>query len=226
MQSSASDSQDDGYESPLAPLKPPTLAAPFTNFDQQANAVDHGARWAVAGILVLFAAMIAVYWVGRIGHYDDFVAGARVIAKFGGIGNTALVLASAFLVSMSVQTARLDDRKNTIILLIIAITFALGSLNVIVWQDSELFHKSLLFASHAAVGAPATPLFFGLYFILTGMFSLLLLTATCLAAWAIARSFAGDFSARDHAPLAAVSLVFQATAIVWVMMFPLFYGVG
>jgi len=175
---------------------------------------------------MLFATLFAVYWVLRAGHYDDFVAGARVLAKLGGIGNTALVLAAAFCVSMSVQTARLDDRKNTIILLIVAITLSLGSLNVIVWQDSSLFHNSLLFASHSAASAATSPLFFELYFLLTGLLSLLLLTAACLAAWAITRSFAGDVSARSHAPLAAVSLVFQATAIVWVMMFPLFYGVA
>ncbi len=90
-------------------------------------------------------------------------------------------------------------------------------------------------AAHA--GPPAPPpdphrdpevprnihIFFGIYFLMTGLHGLHVLAGMVVIAWLLYRTVRGDFSASYYTPVDLGGLYWHLVDLVWIYLFPLLY---
>lgn len=79
-------------------------------------------------------------------------------------------------------------------------------------------------AGHATDHQPNNVhLFFGIYFLLTGLHGLHVIAGMSAITWALVRTLRGDFSAGYSTPIDLVGLYWHLVDLVWIYLFPLLY---
>jgi len=68
-----------------------------------------------------------------------------------------------------------------------------------------------------------THIFFGIYFVMTGLHGLHVLAGMVVICWLLSRARRGDFSSAYYAPVDLVGLYWHFVDIVWIYLFPLLY---
>ena len=66
-------------------------------------------------------------------------------------------------------------------------------------------------------------LFFGLYFLMTGLHGFHVLVGMAVITWLLVRAFRGDFSHRYFTPVDLGGLYWHVVDVIWIFLFPLLY---
>jgi cytochrome c oxidase subunit 3 len=66
-------------------------------------------------------------------------------------------------------------------------------------------------------------LFFGIYFLMTGLHGIHVIAGMIAIAWALMRNMRGDFSVQYSTPVDLVGLYWHLVDLVWIFLFPLLY---
>jgi cytochrome c oxidase subunit 3 len=78
-----------------------------------------------------------------------------------------------------------------------------------------------------AEGLPARAnMFFGLYFMMTGLHGLHVLIGMSILGWVLWRNLKGDFSPRYFTAVDIGALYWHLVDLVWIYLFPLLYLIG
>jgi cytochrome c oxidase subunit III len=127
---------------------------------------------------------------------------------------TIILIASSFTCQFAVWSIRRGDRKgfvrNT------AITFVLG----IVFLLMQAFDYSLLFSEGMTLGSGP---FGTTYFTLTGFHGAHVFGGVLMLGVILYRGQAGQFSAKHHDAVEAVSLYWHFVDVVWILLFSILY---
>ena len=73
---------------------------------------------------------------------------------------------------------------------------------------------------------PRANMFFGLYFIMTGLHGLHVLIGMSVLAWVLVKNMQGKFSPQYFTPVDLGALYWHLVDLVWIYLFPLLYLVG
>ena len=85
-------------------------------------------------------------------------------------------------------------------------------------------HKPQAGARVAAMPQPANvQLFFGIYFLMTGLHSIHVIVGIILMTWLLIRAIKNDFGPAYYAPVDFVGLYWGVVDMVWMFLFPLLY---
>jgi cytochrome c oxidase subunit 3 len=88
-------------------------------------------------------------------------------------------------------------------------------------------HKERTEGSEFKGPEPAnTHIFFGIYFLMTGLHGIHVLAGMALIAWVMIRANRGDFSAEYFSPVDFVGLYWHIVDLIWIFLFPLLYLIG
>jgi cytochrome c oxidase subunit 3 len=127
---------------------------------------------------------------------------------------TIILIASSFTCQFAVWSIRRGDRKgfvrNT------AITFVLG----IVFLLMQAYDYSLLFSEGMTLGSGP---FGTTYFTLTGFHGAHVFGGVLMLGVILYRGMAGQFSAKHHDAVEAVSLYWHFVDVVWILLFSILY---
>jgi cytochrome c oxidase subunit 3 len=66
-------------------------------------------------------------------------------------------------------------------------------------------------------------IFFGIYFVMTGLHGLHVLAGMAVIAWMLRRTLRGDFSSAYYSPVDITGLFWHLVDVVWIYLFPLLY---
>ena len=66
-------------------------------------------------------------------------------------------------------------------------------------------------------------IFFGIYFLMTGLHSLHVIIGICVISWILIRSLRGEFGPGYYAPVVYVGMYWGVVDMVWMFLFPLLY---
>ncbi|MCP5499188.1 MAG: cytochrome c oxidase subunit 3 family protein [Leptospiraceae bacterium] len=95
---------------------------------------------------------------------------------------------------------------------------------------TELDHYKALIKLQTFNGEESTgknwPLFFGFYFVMTGLHGIHVLMGAGLIFWLLLRTIRGDFSSAYYTPVEGVGLFWHIVDLIWIYLFPLLYLVG
>lgn len=230
----------DAYDEPDRGRWGSWLQPQFDTPRQQFEAARLGMWCCVALEVVFFGAAIVLYGVYRNLYPEAFEAGsAQLQPMLGGAGTCALLVGS-FTVVMAVRSAKLGERSQTTAYLGVTIACALvflvlelvgyrtnAGLGLLPGEQFEPVLRSMqpwIAGQDAVTALPVkTHVFFGIFFVLTGLHGVLVAVGLGVLVWVLLRNQRGHFSRDYWTPVDAVALHVHLVALVWVFLFPLLY---
>jgi cytochrome c oxidase subunit 3 len=180
----------------------------------------------LASEILFFGAIFCAYTVLRYLHPAGFVQGGHETdILYGGI-NTAILITSAATMTVAAKAADFDDLA--LVRIGLGITFALGVafLGVKGLEYADDISKHLVPGRHFRLHDPAAAIFWGFYWVLTGLHAIHMsvgLGVLARAYWLTGRGLPADRLRRN---LDVASLYWHLVDAIWIVIFPVLYLAG
>src|SRR5260221_3505458 len=198
------------------------LRGPWPDPDRQREGVSVGIWLFIASEVLFFGALLLGYAVYRALCPEAFrIAGAETEVFYGSV-NLLLLLTSSVTMTIAVDASRQGMRRTVFACLAVTILVGAGFLMFKGLEYSADIAKGLLPGAHFPLQPPQTQLFWGLYWVMTGVHAIHL---------AIGIAIVGTFAVmlwRRLMPIESPAMLGVATYwhfvdTVWIILFPLLY---
>jgi len=207
---------------------PHHVAHHFDTAEQEFDSAKLG-MWAfLIQEVMFFSGLFVAYAIFKVLYPGMFLEAHKHLSWVMGTINTIFLISSSFTMAMAVRSAQVSEQKKMTVYLLLTFLFAGAFLVIKYFEYSAKFHHGLL-PSHwfSAEGSFETlPLFFGLYFVMTGLHGLHVIIGMGLILWIMKRGIAGEFHADYFTPVEMVGLYWHLVDLVWIFLFPLLYLIG
>lgn len=175
----------------------------------------------------LFVGPLLLYYAYRYRYGSGFVSGSAELGRALGTINTVVLLTSSLTMALAVSAVRKGMKKASATLL--AATIALGLvflfIKYIEWS-AKIGHSIYPGSETLAAMEPGKVLFFGLYYLMTGIHGLHVLGGIVLLSVMLKMVMSGSVNSEECAPLENSGLYWHFVDIIWIYLFPLFYLAG
>ncbi len=203
------------------------LADHYAEPDQQLETGKLGMWLFLATEILLFGGLFVAYSIYHFMHPDLFREAHKFLdVKLGAI-NTIVLLFSSLTVVLAIHAAQQNKRKYVILNLSITIVCAIAFLVVKYFEYSHKIHAGLLPGAFFTNGSLSNPdqihIFFGIYFLMTGLHGIHVLIGIILLTWLLLRTIKGDFSSQYYMPIELGGLYWHLVDVIWIFLFPLLY---
>jgi cytochrome c oxidase subunit 3 len=198
----------------------------FADAEQEFTANKFGFWLFLATEILLFGGMFAAYVVFRSTHLEMFAEAHHNLDRVMGGINTVVLICSSLTMALAVRAAQTSDRSKQILFLVATLLFAFAFLVIKYFEYSAKFEHGLLPGEWYVPGphAPAQGnLFFGLYFMMTGLHGIHVLAGIIAISWLLVKAIKGQFSSEWYTPVELVGLYWHVVDLIWIYLFPLFY---
>lgn len=203
----------------------------FESADHEFESAKQGMWVFMVTEVLMFGGLFVAYGIFR-GLYPQMFHEAHKFldVKMGGL-NTLVLITSSLTMAMAVGAAARGEKKKTIATLGLTVLFASVFLVVKYFEYAHKFHDHLLpggfFGNQELLGEqPKAPLFFSVYFMMTGLHGVHVLIGMGLITWLMLRARRGDFEGGYYTPVELVGFYWHFVDLVWIFLFPLLYLVG
>jgi cytochrome c oxidase subunit 3 len=174
--------------------------------------------------LVLFGGMFILYAVHRYKNPADFHHASRELDVILGTLNTIILLTSSLSAAISITAIQKGERKLSMVLLMV--TMALG----IFFLVNKGFEWTTKIGHGIYPNSPillARPkgeiLFFGLYYVMTGLHGLHVLVGVCVLFVMLMLIVKNKLNQTHFTPFENSGLYWHLVDIIWIFLYPLFY---
>lgn len=213
-------------ESASHPQHPDGLAHHFQNLEQQTSSAKLGMWIFLVQEILFFSGLFLAYAAGRYFYPDTFLAAHELLDWKLGTLNTVVLLTSSLTMALAVRAAQTDNRGQCVKLIGITTLLACVFLVVKYFEYTHKFHIGLLpgkfFKSEIII--PGNPgVFFGIYFIMTGMHGLHVLIGIGILLWVMLKAQKGHFTPNNYSTLENTGLYWHLVDLIWIFLFPLLY---
>jgi cytochrome c oxidase subunit 3 len=204
------------------------LKEPWQYFDRQREACTFGIWVFLASEMLFFGALILTYTVCRIDHPIAFVAAARETNIWYGTINTAILLTSSLTMAIASQAASTKERLRSLILGCLATTVALGLAFLMVkgFEYKEDIEKHLVPGANFALKQTGAQLFYGLYWVITGVHAVHLTIGIVLVVRLMLLGYLNKVQLDDNPEIEVTGLYWHLVDIIWIFLYPLIYLPG
>lgn len=169
------------------------------------------------GLFVLYAAYYAQY-------QTDFIAGGKELNRLLGGINTVALLLSSFAVAAAITAVR--QRRKKLGITFVGFAMAMGAF-FLVNKYIEWGHKFEvgIYPGSAVLedAAPGKSIFFGLYYIITGLHGIHIVIGMVLLGISTGLIAANRIHADRYVVLENSGLYWHLVDLIWIFIFPLFY---
>jgi cytochrome c oxidase subunit 3 len=175
--------------------------------------------------LLLFGGLFIVYSVYRYLNHEAFHLAAEELNRTIGAINTVLLLISSMTIAMS--TSALQLKKKGLAQFLLSVTVLIGIIFLVnkyfewgvkfdhgIWPGSE--HLKTDFSQGEI-------LFFGLYFVMTGLHALHIIIGLIIILFAMRGVQNGKVNEHRASLLENAGLYWHLVDLIWIFLFPLFY---
>lgn len=181
--------------------------------------------------ILFFSGLFVAYGIFRIAYPEAFAAGSMQLDKIMGGANTIVLLFSSLTAALAVRSAQLGKREEVTRYLVITIVCAFAFMVIKFFEykakvEHGLLPGELWNPSHlVGIEAPLEQMhiFFGVYFMLTGLHGVHVLIGIGILTWIVLRNQKGEFSKEYWTPVDLAALYWHLVDLVWIYLFPLLY---
>ncbi len=174
--------------------------------------------------IILFGGLFVLYAVYHHRYPVEFGLGGKELDRVIGAINTIVLLISSFTVAASITAIR-QERKN-LSLSLLGFSFFCGVVFLVnkYFEWGAKFHHDIYPNSETLVsGPPGENIFFGLYYVITGLHGLHVIIGMTLLAVSFYFVQCGKVSANRYIMLENSGLYWHLVDLIWIFVFPLFY---
>ena len=203
----------------------------FGSAKQEFDSAQLGMWIFIAQEILFFTALFVAYTIFRVYYPETWIEGSKYLdSTLGGINTSVLIISSLTMV-LSVRSAQLNRKKSTVFFLLMTIAFALIFLVIKYFEYTHKIHLGYIpFQLGEQLGIAfgqgerdTLPLFFGLYYTITGLHALHIVVGIGLLVWMVIKASKGYFYSEYFTPLENVGLYWHLVDLVWIFLFPLLY---
>jgi cytochrome c oxidase subunit 3 len=174
--------------------------------------------------LILFGGMFILYSVYRYKNPVDFHHASKELEVILGTLNTIILLTSSLSVAASITAIQKGQPKLSMVLL--GVTIALGLLFLVnkgfEW-GAKIEHGIYPNSPTLLARAKGEVLFFGLYYVMTGLHGLHVLVGVCVLCGMLMLIAKDKLNQMCFVPLENTGLYWHLVDIIWIFLYPLFY---
>lgn len=174
--------------------------------------------------LLLFGGMFIVYAVYRYKNPVAFHLAGQELDTSIGTFNTIILLISSMTVAMSIIAIQANNKRRAINLLTVTIILALiFMVNKYFEWSGKFGHGIYPGSEHLSNLGQGEVLFFGLYFMMTGLHALHILVGVTLLVVMLSKVMDGSINSGNYVQLENSGLYWHLVDLIWIFLFPLFY---
>jgi len=201
----------------------------FASASDEFEACKQGMWLFLVTEVLMFGGLFVAYGIFRGLYTDMFHEAHKMLAANMGALNTVVLITSSLTMALAVSSTQKGKKNQAILALVLTFVLACCFLVVKYFEYSHKFHDGLLpggFFTNTELKHPKSPLFFSLYFMMTGLHGIHVLIGMGVIAWVLRRTMRGDFSPEYYTPVELVGFYWHFVDLVWIYLFPLLYLVG
>jgi cytochrome c oxidase subunit 3 len=174
--------------------------------------------------ILFFGGMFILYSVFRAKYAQDFHAAAAEENLLLGSINTAVLLTSSLSIALSISALKNGDYRLSRLLQTATILMGLAFLVIKYFEWTAKISKGIYPDSPVLLKMSGGQiLFFGLYYVMTGLHGLHVLIGVCVISFMVYFTRTGDITRENFSKLENTGLYWHFVDIVWIYLFPLFY---
>lgn len=175
--------------------------------------------------LLLFGVLFVVYAVYRYKNPDAFHLAAEELNTAIGTINTVILLVSSMTIAMSTTALRKGHKKVAIALVLTTLLIGLIFLVNKYFEWGVKFSHGIWPGSEQMLNemSQGEILFFGLYFVMTGLHALHIIIGIVIMLFAIRGLARGTVTIDRPSLLDNSGLYWHLVDLIWIFLFPLFY---
>ena len=198
----------------------------FETMEQQAEASTLGMWIFLATEVMFFGGLLMAYLLYRVWYPHAWSEGSLELdILLGGI-NTVVLIGSSLTMALAVRAAQTDQRRATIVFLILTMALGLTFLVIKFFEYKEKFERFHVPGANFRFEGPESPhvqIFFSLYFALTGLHALHMIIGFGILSVILWMAWRNKFSPQWYTPVELSGLYWHFVDIVWIFLFPLLY---
>jgi len=204
-----------------------TLKHHFASDAQQLDAATIGMWLFLVTEIMFFGGLFLAYFAYRQAYPAAFASASNKTNLWLGAANTTVLICSSLTMALAVHAASLG--KRTLLVLFLILTLLLGGaflgVKAYEYHDKWVHHEipGAHFECEGCEDAGHAPLFFSLYFGMTGLHATHMLVGFVLLVIIIVQAARGKFTAKWYTPVEMFGLYWHFVDIVWIFLFPLLY---
>lgn len=201
------------------------LQEPWPNLRLQREGVSVGMWIFLASEVLFFGGLFATYAIYRSFNAEAFrIAGAHTEIIYGSI-NTLLLLTSSLTITIALRAATAQMREATLVCLALTAAIGLAFLACKGLEYRDDLSKNLFPGENFPLKPPATAMFWGLYWIMTGIHAVHL-TAGIVVVLIVFALFKRSVLPVQGSTMEGVAVYWHFVDSVWLVLYPLLYLVG
>ncbi|HEX9291045.1 MAG TPA: cytochrome c oxidase subunit 3 family protein [Anaeromyxobacteraceae bacterium] len=202
------------------------VAHHFPNLHQQEHAARLGMWLFLVTELLLFGGLFTGYAVYRFLYPETFAEASEHLSVAAGTINTVVLITSSLTVALAHHFVEQRRGRLAAVLLLVTLGFALAFLGIKAWEWTTDFHEGLLPGRHfsstelTSVGAP---MFFTVYFLLTGLHGLHVVIGMVVLAVLMVLCWRGTYDHGYTTPVELGGMYWHLVDLIWIFLYPLLY---
>ena len=174
--------------------------------------------------IVLFGGLFVLYAAYFYRYPEFFAEGGKELNRVIGAINTIVLLLSSFTVAASITAIQRNNKKQTVGFLIFSSFCGFVFLVNKYFEWGAKFHHDIYPNSETLVsGEPGLNIFFGLYYVITGLHGLHVIIGMILLSISLVYVLAGKVTSSRFSMLDNSGLYWHLVDLIWIFVFPLFY---
>lgn len=202
----------------------------FNDADHEFEASKEGMWIFLVTEVLMVGAIFVGYLILRALYPEAFLAAHKYLNVKMGALNTVILITSSVTMVLGVSAAQRSQRVKAMQMLALTVLLGFGFLIVKYFEYSHKFHEGIYpagkFTFEALASVPKAPLFFSMYFMLTGVHALHVVIGMILITWVIFRLKRGEIHGGFYTPVELVGFYWHFVDLVWIYLFPLLYLLG
>ena len=174
--------------------------------------------------IILFGGLFVLYAVYFYRYPEFFAEGGKELNRVIGAINTIVLLLSSFTVAASITAIQRNNKKQTVGLLLFSIFCGFIFLVNKYFEWGAKFHHDIYPNSETLVsGEPGLNIFFGLYYVITGLHGLHVIIGMILLSISLVYVLKDKVTSSRFSMLDNSGLYWHLVDLIWIFVFPLFY---
>ncbi len=174
--------------------------------------------------IILFGGLFVLYAVYFYKYPEFFSEGGKELNRVIGAANTIVLLVSSFTVAASITAIQRKAKKQAIAFLVFSILCGIIFLVNKYFEWGAKIHHDIYPNSETLVsGEPGLNIFFGLYYVITGLHGLHVIVGMTLLSISLILVMAGKVTESSYSMLENSGLYWHLVDLIWIFVFPLFY---
>ncbi|MGA2711756.1 MAG: cytochrome c oxidase subunit 3 family protein [Bryobacteraceae bacterium] len=199
----------------------------FEDADQQKDAATVGMWVFLVTEVMFFGGLFLAYFAYRQAYPAAFASASNKTNLLIGAVNTTVLICSSLTMALAVHCAAIG--KKSLIVLFLVLTLLLGGtflgVKAYEYHDKYVHHEipGYHFDCEGCTDPGHTPLFFALYFGMTGLHATHMIVGAGIILFLISQARKGRYTPEWHTPVELFGLYWHFVDIVWIFLFPLLY---